>query len=44
MSGSRSSDKPLLQVSEYRVIQQLEKKADFRYSTMEKYMRYAEKE
>lgn len=44
MSGSQSNDKPLLQVSEYNVIQQLEKKADFLYSTMEKYMHYAEKD
>jgi len=44
MSGSQSSDKPLLRVSEYNVIQELEKKADFLYSAMEKYVHYAEKD
>ena len=44
MSGSQSSDKPLLWVSEYDVIQQLKKKADFLYSAMEKYIRDAEKD
>jgi hypothetical protein len=33
----------LLEVSEYNVIHQLEKKADFLYSAMEKYIRDAEK-
>jgi hypothetical protein len=33
----------LLGVSEYNVIHQLEKKADFLYSAMEKYIRDAEK-
>jgi hypothetical protein len=43
-SESQSSDKRLLQVSEYNVIHQLEKKADFLYSAMEKYIRDAEKD
>lgn len=33
----------MLEVSEYNVIHQLEKKADFLYSAMEKYIRDAEK-
>jgi hypothetical protein len=44
MSGSQSSDKSLLRVSEYNVIQELENKADFLYSAMEKYLHYAEKD
>jgi hypothetical protein len=43
MSGSQSSDKSLLRVSEYNVLQEL-KKADFLYSAMEKYVHYAEKD
>jgi hypothetical protein len=37
MSGSQSSDKPLPQVSQYNMIQELEKKADFLYLAIEKY-------
>ena len=44
MSGSQSSDKTLLRVSEYNVIQEVEKKADFLYSAMQKYVHYAEKD
>ena len=36
--------KPLIHDSEYNVIHQLEKKADFLYSAMEKYIRDAEKD
>ncbi len=44
MPKSQSKDKPLIQDSEYNVIHQLEKKADFLYSAMEKYIRDAEKD
>lgn len=44
MLESQSKDKPLIQDSEYNVIRQLEKKADFLYSAMEKYIRDAEKD
>jgi hypothetical protein len=44
MSKSQPSDKPLLQDSEYNVIKQLEKEADFLYSAVEKYIRDAEKD
>jgi hypothetical protein len=44
MRESQSKDKPLIQDSEYNVIHQLEKKADFLYSAMEKYIRDAEKD
>ena len=44
MSTSQPRDKPLLQDSEYNVIKQLEKEADFLYSAIEKYIRDAEKE
>ena len=45
MSASTSeSKKPLLQDSTYDVIHQLEKKADFLYSAVEKYVRDAEKD
>ena len=43
MRESQSKDKPSIQDSEYNVIHQLEKKADFLYSAMEKYIRDAEK-
>jgi hypothetical protein len=44
MSTSQPRDKPLLQDSEYNVIKQLEKEADFLYSAVEKYIRDAEKD
>jgi rubrerythrin len=44
MSESQQRDKPLLQDSEYNVIKQLEKEADFLYSAVEKYIRDAEKD
>jgi hypothetical protein len=44
MSKSQSRDKPLLQDSEYNVIKQLEKEADFLYSAVEDYIRDAEKD
>ena len=44
MPESKSKDKPLLQDSEYNVIHQLEKKADFLYSAVEEYIRDAEKD
>ncbi len=44
MSKSHSRDKPLLQDSEYNVIKQLEREADFLYSAVEKYIRDAEKD
>ncbi len=45
MPESQSKDnRPLLQDSEYNVIHQLEKKADFLYSAVEKYIRDAEKD
>ena len=44
MSRSHSRDKPLLQDSEYNVIKQLEKEADFLYSAVEDYIRDAEKD
>ncbi len=44
MSKSHSRDKPLLQDSEYNVIKQLEKEADFLYSAVEDYIRDAEKD
>ena len=44
MSKSQPSDRPLLQDSEYNVIKQLEKEADFLYSAVEKYIRDAEKD
>ncbi|MDQ3852940.1 MAG: hypothetical protein M3299_08915 [Thermoproteota archaeon] len=44
MSKSQLGDKPLLQDSEYNVIKQLEKEADFLYSAVEKYIRDAEKD
>jgi hypothetical protein len=44
MSKSQPGDKPLLQDSEYNVIKQLEKEADFLYSAVEKYIRDAEKD
>ena len=43
MPESQLGDKPLLQDSEYNIIHQLEKKADFLYSGVEKYIRDAEK-
>jgi shikimate kinase len=44
MSKSQSRDKPLLQDSEYNVLKQLEKEADFLYSAVEDYIRDAEKD
>jgi rubrerythrin len=44
MPKSQPRDKPLLQDSEYNVIKQLEKEADFLYSAIEKYIRDAEKD
>jgi ribosome recycling factor len=44
MSKSQPKDKPLLQDSEYNVIKQLEKEADFLYSAVEDYIRDAEKD
>jgi rubrerythrin len=45
MSKSISaSQKPLLEDSTYDIIHQLEKKADFLYSAVEKYVRDAEKD
>ncbi|MDQ3968029.1 MAG: hypothetical protein M3275_06500 [Thermoproteota archaeon] len=44
MSKSQSRDKPLLQDSEYNVIKQLENEADFLYSSVEDYIRDAEKD
>ncbi len=44
MSKSQSRDKPLLQDSEYNLIKQLEKEADFLYSAVEDYIRDAEKD
>lgn len=44
MSESQPKDKPMLQDSEYNVIKQLEKEADFLYSAVEKYIRDAEKD
>jgi hypothetical protein len=45
MSKSLDSEsKPLLEDSTYNIIHQLEKKADFLYSAVEKYMRDAEKD
>ena len=44
MSKSQPSDRPLLQDSEYNVIKQLEKEADFLYSAVEKYIRDVEKD
>ena len=44
MSKSHSGDKPLLQDSEYNVIKQLEREADFLYSAVEDYIRDAEKD
>jgi hypothetical protein len=44
MPKSRPRDKPLLQDSEYNVIKQLKKEADFLYSAIEKYIRDAEKD
>ncbi len=44
MSKSRPRDKSLLQDSEYNVIKQLEKEADFLYSAVEDYIRDAEKD
>jgi rubrerythrin len=44
MRESQSKDKPLIQDSEYNIIHQLEKKADFLYSAMGKYIRDAEKD
>ena len=44
MSKSHPRDRPLLQDSEYNVIKQLEKEADFLYSAVEKYIRDAEKD
>ncbi len=44
MSKSQPRDKPLLQDSEYNVIKQLEKEADFLYSAVEDYIRDAEKD
>ena len=44
MTKSQPRDKPLLQDSEYNVIKQLEKEADFLYSAVEKYIRDAEKD
>jgi rubrerythrin len=44
MSDSQLKDKPLLQDSEYNIIHQLEKKANFLYSAVEMYIRDAEKD
>jgi hypothetical protein len=44
MSRSESSDRPLLQDSEYNILHQLERKADFLYSAIESYIRDAEKD
>jgi len=44
MPKSQPRDKPLLQDSEYNVIKQLKKKADFLYSAIEKYIQDAEKD
>jgi hypothetical protein len=44
MSKSHPGDRPLLQDSEYNVIKQLEKEADFLYSAVEDYIRDAEKD
>lgn len=44
MIKSQPRDKPLLQDSEYNVIKQLEKEADFLYLAVEKYIRDAEKD
>lgn len=44
MSESQPRDKSLLQDSEYNVIKQLEKEADFLYSAVEKYIRDSEKD
>ena len=45
MSKSTSeSQRPLLEDSTYDIIHQLEKKADFLYSAVEKYVRDAEKD
>ncbi len=44
MSRSHSRDKPLLHDSEYNVIKQLEREADFLYSAVEDYIRDAEKD
>ena len=44
MPKSQPRDKPLLQDSEYNVIKQLKKEADFLYSAIEKYIRDAEKD
>ena len=44
MPKSQPRDKPLLQDSEYNVIKQLGKEADFLYSAIEKYIRDAEKD
>jgi rubrerythrin len=44
MSQSQPGDKPLLRDSDYNLIKQLEKEADFLYSAVEDYIRDAEKE
>lgn len=45
MSKSLNSEnKPLLEDSVYNIIHQLEKKADFLYSAVDKYIRDAEKD
>jgi hypothetical protein len=44
MSRSESSDRQLLQDSEYNILHQLERKADFLYSAIESYIRHAEKD
>jgi hypothetical protein len=44
MSRSESSDRPLLQDSEYNILHELERKADFLYSAIESYIRDAEKD
>jgi glutamate mutase epsilon subunit len=44
MSKSQPRGKSLLQDSEYNVIKQLEKEADFLYSAVEDYIRDAEKD
>jgi hypothetical protein len=44
MSQSQPGDKPLLRDSDYNVIKQLEKEADFLYSAVEDYIRDAEKD
>jgi hypothetical protein len=44
MSKSQPTEKRLLQDSDYNVIKQLEKEADFLYSAVEDYIRDAEKD